>query len=210
MSNSVKTIMRLSLSARPGDADMLNSPYAGGTHLPDMTMITPLFGRDRPVMWLGIRDHYADIGGRTPGSALPYSTHIDEEGLLIDNVQLVREGDFLEKDAETILRWGRYPCRNVRQNMAALKAHVAAHETEKQTLSSVIETSNLDVVQPYLGHVQDNAKKSMRRVIDKLADGRSSYAMDHGATIKIAVTINRAAREAFIDFTGTSPQDSGN
>jgi 5-oxoprolinase (ATP-hydrolysing) len=210
MSDSVKTIMRLNPDAGPGDAYMLNSPYNGGTHLPDVTVITPLFDGDTPVMWLGSRGHHADIGGRTPGSAPPDSTHIDEEGVLIDNVQLVRAGDFLEKDAEAILRSGRYPCRNVRQNMADLKAQVAANETGKQALTGVIETYELDVVEAYMGHVQDNAEESVRRVIDKLADGRFSYPMDHGATIKVAVTVDRTAREAVIDFTGTSQQHSGN
>ncbi|WP_138936570.1 hydantoinase B/oxoprolinase family protein [Roseovarius arcticus] len=210
MSDSVKTIMRLNPNARPGDAYMLNSPYAGGTHLPDVTVITPLFAKGRPVMWLGSRGHHADIGGRTPGSAPPDSTHIDEEGVLIDNVQLVREGDFLEEEAEVVLRSGHYPCRNVRQNMADLKAQVAANETGKQALSGVIETYGLDVVQAYMAHVQDNAEESVRRVIDKLADGRFTYPMDHGATIEVAVTVDREAREAVIDFTGTSPQHSGN
>ena len=210
MSDSVKTIMQLNPDARPGDAYMLNSPYAGGTHLPDVTVITPLFDKGRPVMWLGSRGHHADIGGRTPGSAPPDSTHIDEEGVLIDNVQLVREGDFLEKEAEAVLRSGRYPCRNVRQNMADLKAQVAANETGKLALSGVIETYGLDVVQAYMGHVQVNAEESVRRVIDRLADGRFTYPMDHGATIEVAVTVDRAAREAVVDFTGTSPQHSGN
>ncbi|WP_324752697.1 hydantoinase B/oxoprolinase family protein [Roseovarius sp. Pro17] len=210
MSDSVKTIMRLNPDARPGDAYMLNSPYNGGTHLPDVTVITPLFDGDIPVMWLGSRGHHADIGGRTPGSAPPDSTHIDEEGVLIDNVQLVREGDLLEDEAEAVLRSGRYPCRNVRQNMADLKAQVAANETGKQALQGVIETYKLDVVQAYMGHVQDNAEESVRRVIDKLSDGKFTYPMDHGAVIVVAVTVDRAAREAVIDFTGTSAQHSGN
>jgi len=210
MSDSVKTIMRLNPDARPGDAYMLNSPYAGGTHLPDVTVITPLFDGQTPVMWLGSRGHHADIGGRTPGSAPPDSTHISEEGVLIDNVQLVRKGDFLEAEAEVILRSGPYPCRNLRQNMADLKAQVAANETGKQALSGVIETYGRDVVQAYMSHVQDNAEESVRRVIDRLADGHFTYPMDHGATIKVAVTVDHAAREATIDFTGTSSQHSGN
>ena len=210
MSDSVKTIMRLNPNARPGDAYMLNSPYNGGTHLPDVTVITPVFHAGRPVLWLGSRGHHADIGGRTPGSSPPDSTHIDDEGVLIDNVQLVREGTFLEAEAEAVLRSGRYPCRNTRHNLADLKAQVAANETGKQALNTVIETYGLDVVQAYMGHVQDNAEESVRRVIDKLSNGRFSYPMDHGATIKVAVRVDRAAREAVIDFTGTSPQHSGN
>ncbi|MFD0859375.1 hydantoinase B/oxoprolinase family protein [Roseovarius aquimarinus] len=210
MSDSVKTIMRLNPDARPGDAFMLNSPYNGGTHLPDVTVITPLFDEGKPVMWLGSRGHHADIGGRTPGSAPPDSTHIEEEGVLIDNVQLVRGGEFLEAEAGAVLRGGRYPCRNVAQNMADLKAQVAANETGKQALMGVIETYGLDVVRAYMGHVQDNAEAAVRRVIDKLADGAFLYPMDHGAEIRVSIRVDHDAREAVIDFTGTSPQHSGN
>ncbi|SEK77710.1 5-oxoprolinase (ATP-hydrolysing) [Roseovarius nanhaiticus] len=210
MADSVKTIMRLNPDAQPGDAFTLNSPYAGGTHLPDVTVITPLFEAGRPVMWLGSRGHHADIGGRTPGSSPPDSTHIDEEGVLIDNVQLVRGGAFLETETEAVLRGGRYPCRNIRQNIADLKAQIAANETGKQALSSVIETYGLDVVQAYMGHVQRNAEAAVRRVIDRLSDGEFRYPMDHGAEISVSIKVNRDAREAVIDFTGTSPQHAGN
>ncbi|MEX1236392.1 MAG: hydantoinase B/oxoprolinase family protein [Roseovarius sp.] len=210
MSDSVKTIMRLNPDARPGDAFMLNSPYNGGTHLPDVTVITPIFDGEAPVMWLGSRGHHADIGGRTPGSSPPDSTHIDEEGVLIDNVQLVKAGDFLEAEAEAVLRGGRYPCRNVQQNMADLKAQVAANETGKQAMAGVVETYGLDVVQAYMGHVQDNAEAAVRRVIDKLADGTFRYPMDHGAEICVSIKVDRDAREAIIDFAGTSPQHGGN
>ncbi len=210
MSDSVKTIQRLNPDVRPGDAYMLNSPYNGGTHLPDVTVITPVFVDGKPAFWLGSRGHHADIGGRTPGSAPPDGTHIDEEGVLIDNVKLVDQGRFLEESAEAALRSGRYPCRNVPQNMADLKAQVAANVTGRQELLKVIETYGADVVRAYMGHVQDNAEESVRRVIDRLRDGAFSYEMDIGTRIEVRVRVDRESRSATIDFTGTSPQHEGN
>ena len=210
MSDSIKTVMRLNPDVRPGDAFMLNSPFQGGTHLPDVTVVTPVFVGDAPVFWLGSRGHHADIGGRTPGSAPPDSTHIDEEGVLIDNVKLVDQGSLLEQEAETVLASGRYPCRNIRQNMADLKAQVAANETGRQELLKVVDHYGLDVVQAYMGHVQDNAEESVRRVIDRLKDGEFTYPMDIGSTIKVKVSVDHANRSATIDFTGTSPQNPGN
>ncbi|WP_317056143.1 hydantoinase B/oxoprolinase family protein [Roseovarius rhodophyticola] len=210
MSDSIKTVMRLNPDVKPGDAYMLNSPYNGGTHLPDVTVVTPVFVGDKPVFWLGSRGHHADIGGRTPGSAPPDSSHIEEEGVLIDNVKLVDEGTFLDTMAEEILASGTYPCRNVMQNMADLKAQVAANETGRQELLKVVDNFGIDVVTAYMGHVQDNAEESVRRVVDRLKDGQFTYPMDHGAVIEVKVSVNRDAREATIDFTGTSPQHSGN
>src|SRR6056297_420373 len=210
MSDSIKTVMRLNPDVRPGDAFMLNSPFQGGTHLPDVTVVTPVFVGDSPVFWLGSRGHHADIGGRTPGSAPPDSAHIEDEGVLIDNVKLVDIGTFLEREAEQVLTSGRYPCRNVRQNMADLKAQVAANETGRQELLKVVDHYGLDVVQAYMGHVQDNAEESVRRVIDRLKDGEFTYPMDIGSTIKVKVSVDHANRSATIDFTGTSPQNPGN
>ena len=210
MSDSVKTIMRLNPDAAPGDAYMLNSPYNGGTHLPDVTVITPVFVEGKPAFWLGSRGHHADIGGRTPGSAPPDSTHIEEEGVLIDNVKLVDRGTLLEVEAEALLATGRYPCRNIPQNMADLKAQVAANETGRQELLKVVEHYGIDVVCAYMGHVQRNAEESVRRVIDRLRNGQFTYPMDHGAVIEVSVGVDHAAREAVIDFTGTSPQHEGN
>ncbi|QGX97006.1 5-oxoprolinase [Roseovarius faecimaris] len=210
MSDSVKTIMRLNPDVQPGDAYMLNSPYNGGTHLPDVTVITPVFVGDTPAFWLGSRGHHADIGGRTPGSAPPDSTHIDEEGVLIDNVKLVDQGVLLERMAEEVLGSCRYPCRNIAQNMADLKAQVAANETGRQELLKVVEAYGIDVVRAYMGHVQDNAEESVRRVIDRLRDGQFSYPMDIGSTIEVKVSVDHADRSATIDFTGTSPQNKGN
>ncbi len=210
MADAVKTVMRLNPDAAPGDAYMLNSPYNGGTHLPDVTVITPVFVDGKAVFWLGSRGHHADIGGRTPGSAPPDSTHIEEEGVLIDNVKLVDRGTLLEDMAEALLGSGKYPCRTISQNMADLKAQVAANETGRQELLKVVENYGLDVVQAYMGHVQLNAEESVRRVIDRLRDGQFTYPMDHGAVIEVKVTVDHAAREATIDFTGTSPQHPGN
>ncbi|MGK7752827.1 MULTISPECIES: hydantoinase B/oxoprolinase family protein [unclassified Roseovarius] len=210
MSDSIKTVMRLNPDVKPGDAYMLNSPFKGGTHLPDVTVVTPVFIEGSPVFWLGSRGHHADIGGRTPGSAPPDSRHIDEEGVLIDNVRLLAEGEFQLAEAEAVLSSGKYPCRNIPQNLADLQAQVAANETGRQELLKVVDQFGLDVVQAYMRHVQDNAEESVRRVIDKLTDGQFTYPMDHGATIEVRVSVDRAAREATIDFTGTSPQHKGN
>ncbi len=210
MSDSIKTVMRLNPDVAEGDAFMLNSPFRGGTHLPDVTVVTPVFVGGKPVFWLGSRGHHADIGGRTPGSAPPDSTHIEEEGVVIDNVQLVDRGRLLEDEAVAVLGSGKYPCRNISQNMADLKAQVAANETGRQGLLKTVETYGIDVVQAYMGHVQDNAEESVRRVIDRLSDGEFDYPMDEGARIKVQVTVDRATRTAKIDFTGTSDQQKGN
>ena len=211
MSDSIKTVIRENAGdIHEGDAFMLNSPYNGGTHLPDVTVVTPVFAGGEPVFWLGSRGHHADIGGRTPGSAPPDSSHIEEEGVLIDNVRLVSKGTFLQDEAEQVLSSGRYPCRNIPQNMADLKAQVAANETGRQALLKVCDQYGLDVVTAYMGHVQDNAEESVRRVLSDLPSGSYSYEMDHGARIEVNVTVDQQAREAVIDFTGTSSQHNGN
>ncbi len=211
MSDSIKTVMRENAGdIHEGDAFMLNSPYNGGTHLPDVTVVTPVFARGEPVFWLGSRGHHADIGGRTPGSAPPDSTTIDDEGVLIDNVRLVSKGVLQVERAEAVLASGRYPCRNISQNMADLKAQVAANETGRRALLKVADHYGLEVVGAYMGHVQDNAEESVRRVLAGMPGGQYSYAMDHGAVIEVAVRVDHEAREAVIDFTGTSAQHSGN
>ena len=210
MSDSIKTVMREHPQVQDGDAFMLNSPYNGGTHLPDVTVVTPVFIAGVPAFWMGSRGHHADIGGRTPGSAPPDSSHIDEEGVLIDDVQLVRGGRLLEAEARAVLASGRYPCRNPDQNMADLNAQVAANETGKRELLKICANYGADVVEAYMGHVQDNAEESVRRVIDRLADGEFTYPMDIGQEIRVKVTVDRAARQAVVDFTGTSAQHSGN
>ena len=210
MSDSIKTIMRLRPDAVDGDAFMLNSPYNGGTHLPDVTVVTPVFVDGKPAFWLGSRGHHADIGGRTPGSGPPDSTHIEEEGVLIDNMQLMSKGRLEEAAARALLASGKYPCRNIDQNMADLKAQVAANETGRQALLKVCESYGADVVTAYMGHVQDNAAESVARVIAELSGGQFIYHMDEGQIIQVAVSVDRDARRATVDFTGTAAQHSGN
>jgi len=190
---------------------MLNAPFNGGTHLPDVTVITPVFGGDGKTIlfFVGSRGHHADIGGRTPGSAPPDSTHIEEEGVVIDNFCIVEKGVFREAETRAVLASGKYPCRNVDQNIADLEAQIAANGTGVREVHKMIETFGLDVVQAYMGHVQDNAEESVRRVITKLKDGEFVYPMDFGSEIKVKVSVDAEAREAVIDFTGSSPQ-SGN
>ncbi len=210
MSDSIKTVMKGWPDVVEGDAFMLNSPYNGGTHLPDVTVVTPVFIGGKPRFWLGSRGHHADIGGRTPGSAPPDSQHIDEEGVLIDNVQLVAKGRFLEDDTRATLASGRYPCRNIDQNIADLKAQVAANATGMAELKQICSSYGVDVVAAYMGHVQDNATESVRRVIDRLKGGSFSYQMDIGQTIEVCVSVDKITRTATVDFTGTSAQHKGN
>ncbi len=210
MSDSIKTVMRLNPDVQPGDAFMLNSPYNGGTHLPDVTVVTPVFVGDKPAFWLGSRGHHADIGGRTPGSGPPDSTHIEDEGVLIDNVRLVTRGTFEDARVREVLTSGRYPCRNVEQNLADLKAQIAANETGRQALLQVCENYGADVVTAYMGHVQDNAAASVARVIGSLSNGSSRYPMDEGQEICVRVDVDKASQTAVVDFTGTSPQQLGN
>ena len=211
MSDSIRTVMRLMAGkVRPGDAFMLNSPYQGGTHLPDVTVVTPVFIGGAVAFWLGSRGHHADIGGRTPGSAPPDSTHIDEEGVLIETMRLVDQGRFLEEDARRVLLSGRYPCRSVAQNLADLKAQVAANETGRRELLRIADSYGAGVVAAYMGHVQDNAEALVRAVIGRLRDGEFTYPMDIGTQIRVAVRVGADRQSAVVDFTGTSPQHSGN
>jgi 5-oxoprolinase (ATP-hydrolysing) len=213
MSESVKTVAReRDGEMKPGDVYMLNTPYNGGTHLPDVTVITPVFeaNGDELLFHVASRGHHAEIGGITPGSVPPYSTHIDEEGVLLDNVQLVREGTLLVEEAEALFTGGKYPTRNFHHNLGDLKAQIAANEKGVQELHNMIEHFGLDVVKAYMKHVQDNAEEAVRRVIDTLTDGSFEYRTDYGAVIKVALTIDHAARTARIDFTGTSDQQANN
>jgi 5-oxoprolinase (ATP-hydrolysing) len=211
MSDAVKAVIAATRgSLRPGDAYMLNSPYNGGTHLPDVTVVTPVFLRGAPRFWLGSRGHHADIGGRTPGSSPPDSRSIEEEGVLIDVFPLVSGGALREAEARALLMSGPYPCRSVDQNMADLQAQIGANETGRQALLRIVETHGEGVVSAYMGHVQRNAEESVREVIDGLSEGSFIYPMDIGAKIHVRVTLDRQAREAVIDFSGTSPQQVGN
>ncbi|WP_424967516.1 hydantoinase B/oxoprolinase family protein [Dinoroseobacter sp. S375] len=209
MSESVRTILRQNAGRiRPGDVFMMNNPYNGGTHLPDVTVITPVFDADGAEILYTVasRGHHADIGGMTPGSAPPDSRHISEEGVLIDNVRLVDQGVLQEDAVRALLASGPYPCRNVDQNMADLAAQIAANETGATELRKITAQFGLKTVQAYMGHVQDNAEESVRRVLDVLHDCRFSYPLDGGARIEVAISVDRAARTAVIDFTGTSGQ----
>ncbi len=213
MSGSVRTVLAQNEGKiKPGDVFMMNNPYNGGTHLPDVTVITPVFNEKgaRIIFVVASRGHHADIGGKTPGSAPPDSRHIDDEGVLIDNFLLVKEGKLQEADTRALLASGRYPCRNIDQNMADLAAQVAANATGVGELNGIVLQFGLDVVHAYMGHVQDNAEESVRRVLDVLKDCSFEYPMDSGAHINVQISVDKAARQATIDFTGTSPQDSLN
>ena len=213
MGESIETVIRQRAGImRPGDVYVLNAPYNGGTHLPDITVITPVF--DAPggeiLFFVASRGHHADIGGITPGSMPPDSRSIDEEGVLIDDQVLVAAGRFCEEEMRALLASGRWPARDPDQNIADLRAQVAANETGARELRKLVADVGLDVVHAYMRHVQDNAEEQVRRVIDALHDGSFAYAMDDGAMIRVAISIDRAARAAVIDFAGTSPQHPGN
>jgi 5-oxoprolinase (ATP-hydrolysing) len=215
MGESIKTVMQENAGKmRPGDVYMLNDPYHGGTHLPDVTVISPVFDEagQAILFYVGSRGHHADIGGTTPGSMPPDSVSIDEEGVLIDNFKLVDGTDGLLRDAETraLLTGARYPARNVDQNMADLRAQVAANQKGVDELRKMVAHFGLDVVQAYMGHVQDNAEEAVRRVITALKDGHYLYQLDNGAQIQVAIRVDRASRSATIDFSGTSAQQANN
>ena len=213
MGESVKSIINANQGAiRPGDVYALNAPYAGGTHLPDVTLITPMFDAagQEILFYLGSRGHHADVGGRTPGSAPPDSTHIDEEGVMIDNFLIVEGGELRERALRELLGSGPHPCRNVEQNLADLAAQIAANETGRAELRKMVAHYGIAVVSAYMQHVQDNAEESVRRVIDVLRDGAFECPMDGGRVIRVKISVDRAGRSATIDFTGTSEQSPGN
>jgi len=213
MGESIKTVIRENAGRiKPGDVYALNAPYNGGTHLPDVTVITPVFDAagDKILFYVGSRGHHADIGGKTPGSSPPDSRIIEEEGVVIDNFLLVEDGKLREAETRALLASGDYPCRNVDQNMADLGAQIAANTTGVAELRKMIDHFGLDVVWAYMGHVQDNAEESVRRVIDVLDNGAFTYAMDGGRRINVRITVDKQARRATVDFTGTSPEDPGN
>ena len=213
MSESIKTVIRERRDTmRPGDFYVLNAPYNGGTHLPDVTVITPVFdaaARDI-LLYVASRGHHADIGGTTPGSMPPASRSVEEEGVLLDDLVLVSEGRFLEDEIRAALAAGPYPARNPTQNIADLKAQIAACEKGVRELRRMIDHFGLDVVHAYMRHVQDNAEESVRRVLDVLTDSRFVYPMDDGSRIAVTITVDRARRTARIDFTGTSRQHPTN
>ncbi|MBL4690389.1 MAG: hydantoinase B/oxoprolinase family protein, partial [Rhodospirillales bacterium] len=213
MGESIQVVIRENRDTmQPGDVYALNAPYNGGTHLPDITVITPVFddaGRD-VLFYVGSRGHHADIGGITPGSMSPDSTTVEEEGILIDNILLARHGRLLEEEILALLGAGPYPARNPGQNLADLAAQIAANEKGARELRKMADHFGLDVVWAYMGHVQDNAEESVRRVLDGLTDGSFALELDNGAIIKVSITIDKKARTARIDFTGTADQMNNN
>nr|WP_035202850.1 hydantoinase B/oxoprolinase family protein [Acidovorax sp. CF316] len=213
MGESIKTVIRDNAGRmQPGDVFVLNDPYHGGTHLPDITVITPVYiGEEaEPTFYVGSRGHHADVGGITPGSMPPFSTRIEEEGVQINNVKLVERGVLREAEMIALLESGEYPSRNPQQNMADLRAQIAANEKGQQELRRMVGEFGLDVVQAYMRHVQDNAEESVRRVITRLKDGQFTLPLDNGSQISVAVRVDAKSRSAEIDFTGTSAQQTHN
>jgi len=213
MGESIKSIIDAnSGTIKAGDVFLLNDPYHGGTHLPDMTVITPLFltGHKEPLFYVGSRGHHADIGGKTPGSIPAFSTHIDEEGVRIANFKLVFQGKLQQAALLELLNSGAYPARNTTQNLADLRAQIAANEKGVQELTRMVEHYGLDVVQAYMQHVQDNAETAVRNVIHRLKDGAFEVKLDNGSVINVAITVDQQAKQATIDFSGTSAQQNNN
>ncbi|WP_225821844.1 hydantoinase B/oxoprolinase family protein [Streptomyces naphthomycinicus] len=220
MGTSVKEVVRRRGSAmRPGDTYAVNDPYHGGTHLPDVTVITPVFdtsgttdtrSEPRILFHVASRGHHAEIGGIAPGSMPAHSRTIEEEGVLFDNWLLAENGRFREEETRRLLTEAPYPSRNPRTNLADLRAQIAANQKGVDEVRRMIEEFGLDVVQAYMRHVQDNAEDAVRRVIDALDDGEYAYETDSGAVIRVRVRVDRAERRATIDFTGTSAQLAGN
>jgi len=213
MGESIKIIAaRNAGRMRPGDVYVLNDPYHGGTHLPDVTVVTPVFGEDggQILFFVASRGHHAEIGGITPGSMPAFSTRVEEEGVLIDNWLLVRDGRLREAETLGLLASAAYPSRNPRVNLADLRAQIAANAKGVAELRRMTGHFGLAVVHAYMCHVQDNAEEAVRRVIGSLPNGACACELDNGAVIKVAVRVDRSARSAEIDFTGTSPQLPGN
>jgi 5-oxoprolinase (ATP-hydrolysing) len=203
-----EVIRRRGAQMRPGDVYAVNDPYHGGTHLPDVTVITPVYdgGGGEVLFYVASRGHHAEIGGLTPGSMPAHSRQVHEEGVLFDNWLLASDGRFREEETRRLLTDSPYPSRDPETNLADLRAQIAANAKGIDEVRRMIDHFGPEVVQAYMRHVQDNAEEAVRRVIDALSDGDYSYEMDSGATIRVRVRVDRAARTATVDFTGTSPQ----
>jgi 5-oxoprolinase (ATP-hydrolysing) len=213
MGESVRTVIRTrGATLKPGDVVALNNPYNGGTHLPDVTVITPVFDAagSKIIFFVGSRGHHADIGGLTPGSTPPLSRTLEEEGVVIDDFLLVDGGHFREAEFRAVLAGARYPARSPDVNVADIKAQIAANEKGVQELRRAIADYGLATVSAYMRHVMDNAEESVRRVLAKLPDGHFETSIDDGAPLKVTIRVDRAARKAVIDFTGTGPQRPSN
>jgi 5-oxoprolinase (ATP-hydrolysing) len=213
MSESIRSVIERNPGMQAGDVFVLNDPYHGGTHLPDITVVTPVFldaADAAPAFFVASRGHHADIGGITPGSMPPFSQHISEEGVLIDNFKLVERGQMREAELVALLQSGPWPSRNVTQNLADLRAQIAANEKGVQELRSMVAQYGRATVAAYMQHVQDNAEESVRRIIATLRDGSFSLPLDNGAQVQVSVKINAAERSAVVDFSGTSGQQPNN
>jgi len=232
MDRSVETVIRANAGKMlPGDVYMLNAPYNGGTHLPDITVITPVFaegvrplasnlgeshergreGSDPSILfYVASRGHHEDIGGLTPGSMTPRATTIEEEGVYIDNFKLVDSGRFLEAETHALLSGAKFPARMPGKNIADLKAHVAANAKGVAELERMVAHFGLDVVKAYMGHVQDNAEESVRRLLSRLEDGAFRVEMDQGSWVDVRITVDHASRRARVDFSGTSMEQKNN
>ncbi len=213
MSESIKAVIRANAGAmQTGDAFVLNDPYNGGTHLPDITVVKPVFDTcgKNVLFYVATRGHHADVGGITPGSIPPQSQHLSEEGILLRNVKLVDAGRFCETEIRALLATGDYPARNIAYNMADLKAQLAACARGENELKRLITQMGLTTVQAYMRHVQDNAEAAVRRVIGTLKNGSFRYPMDDGSQICVTICVDHQQQSATLDFTGTSPQHAGN
>ncbi len=211
MDRAVETIVRENKGkVRPGDVYVINAPYNGGTHLPDITVCTPVFDGRKILFWAASRGHHADVGGISPGSMSPNATSIEQEGVLFDNFKLVDRGRFREKELYALLTGGKYPARNPLMNVNDIKAQIAANEMGLRELHKMVRQFTLPVVHAYMRHVQDNAAESVRRVLDRLHDSSFAIETDQGNTIKVRIAVDKKKREATVDFTGTSPQQPSN
>jgi 5-oxoprolinase (ATP-hydrolysing) len=211
MDRAVETIIRENKGKiRPGNVYAINAPYNGGTHLPDITVCTPVFDGGKILFWVASRGHHADVGGISPGSMSPNATTIEQEGVYIDNFKLVERGRFREKETYQLLQGAKYPARNPLQNVNDIKAQIAANEMGVRELRKMVRYFTLPVVRAYMRHVQDNAAESVRRVIDRLHDSSFGIETDQGSVIKVRIAVDKKKREATVDFTGTSPQQASN
>src|SRR5256885_3514412 len=214
MDRAVESVIRENKGRiAPGDVYVINAPYNGGTHLPDITVCTPVFdaGSGGEILfWVASRGHHADVGGVSPGSMSPNATTIEQEGVYMDNFKLVDRGRFREQALYDLLAGAKYPARNPLQNVNDMKAQIAANEKGVAELRKMVAHFTLPVVKAYMKHVQDNAAESVRRVIDRLHDSSFEYPMDLGTTIKVRISVDKQKREATVDFTGTSPQQPNN
>ena len=213
MSESIRSVIQRNPEMKAGDVYVLNDPYHGGTHLPDVTVVTPVYldgDTQRPSFFVASRGHHADIGGTTPGSMPPFSTTIEDEGVLIDNFKLVHEHQLRERELAALLAAGPHPARNPTQNLADLRAQIAANEKGVQELRAMVAHFGRDTVAAYMAHVQDNAEESVRRVITALKDGEFVLPLDNGSRIQVRVRVDPVARSAVVDFSGTSAQAPNN